>query len=713
MLLSKKNQYLLLFVGVFIFTLVGFHGWHQFENQKATVLTRHIGAVLEDHVLCDMYHDAIHSDVLLAKTNSTEFDQKEFQENILKFSTTIAKNIKQPMPDFINNAFVEVEKKVNDYCALAATIVEKHKTQKNYDVEWQNFSEVFNVLALENERITSAIKAYRENVYKDIDAVDIRFLFCALILAILSLILLIFMQNFLRKSMTKPIQELTDDIAGLAKGDLNLVIKGLDRQDEIGNMARALSVIKESGIQSVQLRTSLDEISVGIVIIDMDQKITYHNEFFLTILKDHRKVFDSIVEKINFKNGILGYDIMFLKPRDVEIYSFLDRTPQISSWKQEDCTLKLKVFPIFNEFNDHLGSVLEVWDISNEELMQAEIASVVSAAVNGDMTVRIPLDKKFGHFKVFGGLLNELMDNVSVVLDDLGMVLNAIAKGDLTVFTKNMYRGSFKQLADNTNTTVLRLNDVMHNISTTAQSVEHATRKISFDSQDLSTRTVDQAARLEETAASMEVLASVVQENSNNAEYAAKMANESYTIAHEGGSIASIASDAMKKIEYSSGRIAEIIAVMDEIASQTDLLALNAAVEAARAGEAGKGFSVVAENVSKLAHRSAEASQQIKDLILQSQQHVKSGVSNVAMLSNTLMGILKSATIVTNVMNNITKNSQEQAVSITQMNVTMNAMDHSTQQNALMVQQSLETANELQKKADELTYLLNSFSLQA
>ena len=92
----------------------------------------------------------------------------------------------------------------------------------------------------------------------------------------------------------------------------------------------------------------------------------------------------------------------------------------------------------------------------------------------------------------------------------------------------------------------------------------------------------------------------------------------------------------MKRIEPSSGQIANIVGLIEEIAFQTNLLALNAAVEAARAGDAGRGFAVVAAEVRALAQRASAASKEIKSLIAESDSQVREGVQLVNKAGTTL-----------------------------------------------------------------------------
>ena len=144
---------------------------------------------------------------------------------------------------------------------------------------------------------------------------------------------------------------------------------------------------------------------------------------------------------------------------------------------------------------------------------------------------------------------------------------------------------------------------------------------------DLSSRTESQASSLEETAASMEELTGTVRQNSANAQHANEMMAAASGEADKGGAAMKEVAATMSSIQDSSRRIADIIGVIDAIAFQTNILALNAAVEAARAGEQGRGFAVVASEVRNLAHRSAAAAKEIKQLIEESARQVGAGGS--------------------------------------------------------------------------------------
>ena len=135
---------------------------------------------------------------------------------------------------------------------------------------------------------------------------------------------------------------------------------------------------------------------------------------------------------------------------------------------------------------------------------------------------------------------------------------------------------------------------------------------------------------------------------------------------------------AMAQIETSSGKIADIIGVIDEIARQTNLLALNAAVEAARAGDAGRGFAVVASEVRMLAQRSSQAAKDIKDLITNSSGQVQQGVELVSKTGSALDEIAAAIKEVAELVSDIAGASLEQSNGVDQVNRALTQMDEVT-----------------------------------
>ncbi|RJF96046.1 methyl-accepting chemotaxis protein [Noviherbaspirillum saxi] len=238
-----------------------------------------------------------------------------------------------------------------------------------------------------------------------------------------------------------------------------------------------------------------------------------------------------------------------------------------------------------------------------------------------------------------------------------------------------------------------------------------ATREIASGNADLSQRTEEQAASLQETASSMENLATTVRQNANNARQASALSLEASSIAKEGGEVVSLVVETMDGINSASGRIVDIISVIEGIAFQTNILALNAAVEAARAGEQGKGFAVVASEVRSLAHRSAAAAKEIKELIDNSVRQVSEGTVMVDRAGQTMERIVNAVAKVESIMSEISQASVEQSTGIDQVSLAVSQMDSVTQQNAALVEQAAAAAGSLEEQAEKLNQAVAEFRL--
>jgi methyl-accepting chemotaxis protein len=158
----------------------------------------------------------------------------------------------------------------------------------------------------------------------------------------------------------------------------------------------------------------------------------------------------------------------------------------------------------------------------------------------------------------------------------------------------------------------------------------------------------------------------------------------------------------MKGINESSRKIADIISVIDGIAFQTNILALNAAVEAARAGEAGRGFAVVAGEVRQLAQRSASAAKEIKSLITSSVAQIDGGTRVVREAGSTMQELVGNAGRISQLLGEIARSAQEQALGVEQVDRSVQDLDKATQQNAALAEQTTAAAESLRQQAELL-----------
>ncbi|MEM5344813.1 methyl-accepting chemotaxis protein [Paraburkholderia azotifigens] len=288
---------------------------------------------------------------------------------------------------------------------------------------------------------------------------------------------------------------------------------------------------------------------------------------------------------------------------------------------------------------------------------------------------------------------------------------DAIAAGDLRRPVVPTSRDEMGQLIDGIGKMQRSLTETVRTVRSGSESIATATRQIAAGNIDLSSRTEEQASALQETASSMEELTGTVKQNADNARQASALAANASEIANKGSSVVGQVVGTMGDINQSSAKIADIIAIIEGIAFQTNILALNAAVEAARAGEDGRGFAVVAGEVRSLAQRSSAAAKEIKELIDTSVERVQAGSALVDEAGRTMTEIIGAVQRVTDIMGEIAAASEEQSSGIDQVARAVTQMDEVTQQNAALVEEAAAAASSLEEQAAKLRTTVSVFQV--
>ncbi|WP_342071239.1 methyl-accepting chemotaxis protein [Yoonia algicola] len=299
------------------------------------------------------------------------------------------------------------------------------------------------------------------------------------------------------------------------------------------------------------------------------------------------------------------------------------------------------------------------------------------------------------------------------VVDTMKRQLAALAQGNLTADIHTPFASEYEDMRINFNEAVRGLHSAMKRVIATSETIASNATQTNTATAELSQRTENQAATLEQTAAALDQLTASVRSAAEHAKSVDSSVGRARSEATKNGEIVAQAVSAMSAIEHSSNQITQVISVIDDIAFQTNLLALNAGVEAARAGESGKGFAVVASEVRALAQRSADAAKEISGLIKNSSSHVAKGTQLVGHAGEALSEIITQVNDISSMTSQIATSAEEQAIGLSEINVGVNQLDQVTQKNAAMVQESITRGEALVAETGKLNALIGRFKISS
>lgn len=407
-------------------------------------------------------------------------------------------------------------------------------------------------------------------------------------------------------------------------------------------------------------------------------------------------------------NSPQGKDIFSRLKTNAELFlPFIDDVVALAQQGKSDEATQLLFGPRYQTQGDYMASLKEMQNFQEGRMKSA------SEKAREDRSGAIMMLTAAGVVALLLAAVSAWFITRSITRPLLEAVEAAgrVSRGDLSGTVHAEHK-------DETGRLLLAIRDMQDSLINTvslvrnnAESVASASTQIAQGNADLSQRTEEQASALEQTAATMTQLGMTVKNNADNARQAGQLAVSVRDVANKGSEATGAITGTMKSISESSGRIAEITAVIDGIAFQTNILALNAAVEAARAGEHGRGFAVVASEVRSLAQRSATAAGEIRQLIETNARSVGEGNELVLNASETMKDILSAVGRLTDTVEEITSASSEQARGIEQVGIAVTEMDSTTQQNASLVEESASAAASLKEQANLLLQAVSVFSL--
>jgi methyl-accepting chemotaxis protein len=525
-----------------------------------------------------------------------------------------------------------------------------------------------------------------------------------------ALVLVLLVGWIIDRLVANPIRGMTAIMGRLAAGEKNIEIPARTSGDEIGAMARSLSIIRDTGIRAVQAQSAFDNASTVAVMTAPDGGVIHANkaarQFFAAAEADMRAVFPAFASAAldSIQLSRLLPELHQLGKSTAEAEAHLRKRVTLGSR-----TLDLLANAIVSDTGDHLGWMVELIDSTAQIAMQQDISAMVEAAASGDFSRRIQVEAAAGFKRRIAESMNRLAETIGGALAELGGVMAAWADGDLSKRVSRGYKGDLGKLQASANSTATQLAHIIEQVAASAAAIKSATAEIASGTGDLSARTEEQVSSVEEMAQAMRQLSASIQRNTEQAWHGRALTDEAASAAQRGAAVTRDAASAMQRIEASATQVSQIVAIIDEIAFQTNLLALNAAVEAARAGDAGRGFAVVANEVRALAQRSAGSSKSIRQLILESSQSVTQGVDLVTKAGTTLAEISASLVQAADSVAVIANGSQEQSSGVQQMHESITQIESMMQRNAALVEETTASVSAVDDQLQALVSTVDMF----
>lgn len=437
------------------------------------------------------------------------------------------------------------------------------------------------------------------------------------------------------------------------------------------------------------------------------------------------KVLQGVIEDTQtiFTDSIRNNDAQYLEELKREVVFFNNMVSGLMAVKEDEKLVKLQ--KTFDEYIRRGRNLCEMY-LKDQDMVAIsdDLKSVGNTAREMQSEISLFGDEKLREFTeslnkmaalsrrssttsllsilltiLFGGIVTLVLLRIVVApVRGIAEKIKEIAdEKDLRKRVPFAGNNELSELAKSFNDLIDKMENIVRGIHQTATHLTASAEEITAVSSNISEGAQQQTVTFEEITGSVQTNAV----NATTANVVARGVVQSIDTVNEG---MQKMINAMSAIEKSSKQITEAVEFITDIADQTNLLALNAAIEAARAGEHGKGFAVVADEVRKLAERSASSASEIKKLMSESSGQVKNGVHLFSEADKNLSKIINEIAKVAEQLESISDITQKQAA----------AMEESTsvvESNAAASEEMLASAMEMNKQVESLEAMVNQFRI--
>ncbi len=376
------------------------------------------------------------------------------------------------------------------------------------------------------------------------------------------------------------------------------------------------------------------------IVTELEQVEVSIEERFLFI-KSNLEDFDNELNTLNNHLNIL-------KNKKNEIISYFQQgNIQTAKTKYEEYLTEYTIAEsvakvIFNGISEHSADLIaEANDTKNLALQRAKYSTIfiivvcVLSGVLLSMQIKKPLEElkqvskelakgnldveiKYKSKDEMGQLAENMRETFAALrlyIKTTGDVLKKMSERDLTSEINVNFEGDFNDLKDSLNLILDSFNSMFQHIKASVEQTDEGADNIAKASEALAEATTEQSSVVEELVATVNEVDEHVNKNAESADIVKQLSARSAEKLMEGNQHIQQLLSSMEYMSKQSKEISNIIKIIEDISSSTNLLSLNASIEAARAGEAGKGFSVVANEIGKLANDCSIAAQNIAELI--------------------------------------------------------------------------------------------------